>query len=104
MVATPFLRDSFIHYSMPVYPDAIQPIMAAPVLSRPGVDALESASAGKDCLPHDAVQPVTQQTLSICYRHLIRQPVRSPSEWWAKQVRKKEVRIRRAVPLIVSFP
>ena len=24
MVATPFLCDSFIHYSMPVYPDAIQ--------------------------------------------------------------------------------
>jgi len=25
-----FLRDSFIHYSLPVYPDAIQPILAAP--------------------------------------------------------------------------
>jgi len=30
MVATPFLYDSFIHYSTPVYPDAIQPGLAAP--------------------------------------------------------------------------
>jgi hypothetical protein len=34
MVATPFLYDSFIHYSTPVYPDAIQP----------------------EGLPHDSVQ------------------------------------------------
>jgi hypothetical protein len=30
--ATPFLYDSFIHYSTPVYPDAIQPRLAAPRL------------------------------------------------------------------------
>src|SRR6266852_9228031 len=28
--ATPFLYDSFIHYSTPVYPDAYQPGLAAP--------------------------------------------------------------------------
>ena len=30
MVATPFLYDSCIHYSMTVYPDPIQPGLAAP--------------------------------------------------------------------------
>jgi hypothetical protein len=78
MVATPFLYDSFIHYSTPVYPDAIQPGLAAPQSGK-RVRAFASDSSRPinnrpqvTNLPHKAASrwPATCPTVSgECERH-----------------------------------